>query len=172
MNFRRFLRPDSIRLDLVTRVEPEGELADDFDPDSPGNLTRVREEVLQELTELLEAGGQVVNPSRLCRDLYYREKRTVTALGSGIALPHVRTVQVRSFTMAFGRSHEGLPFSAPDGEPVHLFFAMAAPPYDDRTYLRVYKSLAKVLLEPEAVTGFLEAQDPSEVLLVLKRFDL
>ena len=70
--------------------------------------------------------------------------------------------------MAFGRSREGLPFEAPDEEPVHLFFAMSAPPHEDRTYLKVYRTLAKALLHPGVISRLMEVEDPSEVLFVLK----
>lgn len=169
MNFRRFLRPESVRLELRTRLEPEGELPPDFDPESPRNLARIQESVIEEMAELLCASGDVANPSRLCRDLHNREKKAATAVGQGIAVPHVRTLQAKSFIMAFGRSSEGLPFSAPDGEPVRLFFAMAAPPHDDRTYLRVYRALATLLLDPENYEQFLHAQDPSEILRALEQ---
>ena len=142
MNFRRFLPPEAICLALKTAALPEGELPDGFDPAGRQNLSRIREGVIAELCELLSATGEVANPNRLFRDLYNREKRAVTAVGEGVAFPHVRTLQVKSFVMAFGRSLEGLPFDAPDEEPVRLFFAMAAPPYEDRTYLKVYRSLA------------------------------
>ena len=168
MNFRRFLPPESIRLELRTRGTPEGDVPDDFDPLGPRNLNRVREEVIAELVELLSATGDVQNPHRLERDLFLREKKAVTAVGQGIAFPHVRTLQVKTFVMAFGRSTEGLPFDAPDAEPVHLFFAMAAPPYDDRTYLKVYKSLATLLLDPEHYEQFLAAEEPSQVLRALE----
>ena len=168
MNFRRFLAPGSIDLRLRTRAEPEGELPEGFDPESNSNLNRIREEVILELTKLLEATGEVASPSKLFRDLHDREKKAVTAVGEGVALPHVRTLQAKSFIMAFGRSPEGLPFRAPDGEPVHLFFAMAAPPYDDRTYLKVYSSLTKLLIVPEHREQFLLAEDPSEILRALE----
>lgn len=168
MNFRRFLIPDAIRLSLHTHARPDGELVDDFDPAGQQNLMRVREGVIGELTDLLAATGRMANRNRLFRDLYNREKKAVTAVGQGVALPHVRTLQVKSFVMAFGRSQEGLPFDAPDEEPVHLFFAMAAPPYDDRTYLKVYRSLAKLLLDPEHHQQFLTAEEPSEILRALE----
>lgn len=169
MNFRRFLSPGAIRLELRTKKAPEAEeLSDDFDASSRQNLTRTREGVIQELVELLETTGEVANPQRLYRDLYHREKKAVTAVGQGIAFPHVRTLQVKKFVMAFGRSREGLPFEAPDNEDVRLFFAMVAPPYDDRTYLKVYRSLATLLLEPEIYTQFLEANEPSEILRTLE----
>lgn len=168
MNFRRFLSPDAVRLELRTKVRPEGDLPPDFDPESPQNRNRIRESVIEELCELLCLTKEVANPNRLFRDLYNREKKAVTAVGHGVAFPHVRTLQVKSFIMAFGRAPEGLPFEAPDGEPVFLFFAMVAPPYDDRTYLKVYKALAELLLEPEHYKLFLDAKDPSEILRALE----
>lgn len=168
MNFRRFLVPEAIRLSLRTTALPEGDLPEGFDPVGRQNLMRVREGVIGELCELLSATGEVANPNRLFRDLFNREKKAVTAVGQGVAFPHVRTLQVKRFVMAFGRSLEGLPFEAPDEEPVKLFYAMAAPPYDDRTYLKVYRSLATLLTNPENYEQFLAAEEPSEILRALE----
>ena len=126
MNFRRFLRPESVRLEMRTRLEPEGELPPDFAPGDRRNLARIQESVIEELAELLSKSGEVSNPSRLFRDLFNREKKAATSVGQGIAIPHVRTLQAKSFIMAFGRSAEGLPFETPDGEPVRLFFRREA----------------------------------------------
>ena len=167
VNFRRFLHPDSIRLDLHTRGVPPGGFEDGDEPDSPRNIKRVRRELFGELGELLDLGGNVTNLRRLARDLLDREQMTCTALGQGL---HARTLQVRSFSMAFGRSDDGLPFEAPDGQPVRLFFAMAAPPHDDRTYLRVYRSLATALLDPETIDALTKLDEPGEVLRVLRQF--
>ncbi len=164
VKLRRFLRPDAIRLDLHTPAVPAGVLPEDFDPDGKRNINRVREGVARELTELFEATGAVSNPTKLFKELCDREKMAPTGVGNGIALPHLRTLQAKSFVMAFARSEEGLPFQAPDEEPVHLFFGMIAPPYDDRMYLRVYKSLATLLLDPEHLDNFLTATDDHQIL--------
>jgi mannitol/fructose-specific phosphotransferase system IIA component (Ntr-type) len=87
----------------------------------------------------------VGNPSKLVTDLYNREKKASTAIGYGIAVPHVRTYQAKEFIIAVGRSVDGIEFEAPDQQPVHLFFCMAAPQYDDKLYLQVFKSLAENL---------------------------
>ena len=171
MNFRRFLSPESIRLDLETRCEPpDAENDPDFEPFGKRNTRRVTEEVIEELAGMLDAGGRISNPRRLCRNLIDREKRVNTALGQGLAIPHVRTMQAKSFTMAFGRSREGLPFDAPDEARGHLFFAWAAPPHDDRTYLKVYKSLAEALLDQDTIDELMSIEDPSEVLRILRQF--
>ena len=149
---------------MHTAAVPPGDLPEDFDPDGKRNLNRVREGIAREFTELFEATGAVSNPTRLFKELCDREKKAPTGVGNGIALPHLRTLQAKGFVMAFARSEEGLPFQAPDGEPVHLFFGMIAPPYDDRTYLRVYRSLATLLLDPEHLDNFRTAKDDHEIL--------
>ncbi len=168
--FRRFLRPEAVKLALATRAVPEGDLPQDFDPESEKNLDRIREGVVDELCGLFEATACVSSRSKLFKDLLNREKKAVTAVGGGIALPHVRTLQAREFVMCFARSIEGLPFRAPDGESVHLFFGMVAPPYDDRTYLKVYQHLASFLIDPEHVKQFLEADEPGVILRLLDIF--
>ena len=170
VNFLRILTPDSMCFELETRLLPDGDLPEDFDPQSPKNLERVRESVVAELCELLATSGQISNQSRLFKDLYNREKRTPTAMGDGIAIPHVRTIQARKFVMAFARSHDGLPFFSTDGEDVHLFFAMVSPPHEDKTYLRIYKSLASALLQDEHRQAFMEAYSPNEIWEVLELF--
>ena len=168
MNIRRFLRPESIRLELRTRAVPEDADPKDFDRNSAKNRARIREEVMQELTELFERTGEVGNPNRFYLDLLNRDKRGGTTLGSGIVVPHVRTMRVRSFVMVFGRSSRGLPYDTPDDEPARLFFGLAAPPYDDKTYLKVYQTLAEILLDPEHYQAFLDAEEPSEVIRALQ----
>lgn len=170
LNYRRILTPEAMRFELHTREVPEGDLPEDFDPASEKNLDRIREELITEVSDLLEAGGGITNKSRLFRDLYQREKRAGTAVGHGVALPHVRTMQATRFVMAFGRSRAGLPFRAPDGEPVHLFFAMVAPAYEDRLYLKVYRSLGSALLQPELVRDLMNASEPEDVWRVIEIF--
>jgi mannitol/fructose-specific phosphotransferase system IIA component (Ntr-type) len=155
---------------MKTHTAPAGEPPEGFEPLGQRNLDRIRDEVLEELCELFEATGEISSRSRLFRDLQNREKKAGTAIGEGVALPHVRTLQAREFLMCFARSSEGLPFRAPDEKPVHLFIGMVSPPYEDRTYLRVYKALSPILKEPERLREFLEAGEESEVLRLLETF--
>jgi mannitol/fructose-specific phosphotransferase system IIA component (Ntr-type) len=124
--------------------------------------------VVQELVQLFATTGQIANEKKLFTDLLNREKRASTAYGDGVALPHVRTLQARSFVMAFARSTPGLPFGAPDHKSTHLFFGLVAPPYDDRLYLRVYRTLGPLLLDTEWQAELMAARDPHRVLRLLE----
>jgi mannitol/fructose-specific phosphotransferase system IIA component (Ntr-type) len=167
MEISRHLKTDMIKLDLDTRIEP--------DPET-GELTkrRLREgkiRLLTEMVDLMEKHARVGNPSKLVTDLYNREKKASTAIGYGIAVPHVRTYQAKEFIIAVGRSIEGLEFDAPDGELVHLFFCMAAPQYDDKLYLQVFKSLAENLQFDYFREQLLAAQEEYDIVRAFKQME-
>jgi mannitol/fructose-specific phosphotransferase system IIA component (Ntr-type) len=164
MNFRRFLNINSIKLELDTKPDPlENELHD-----SRAYRNRLRESVLEELVELFAQTGQVSNKKKLFSDLLNREKRASTALDEGIAFPHVRTMQVRSFIMAFALSSPGILFGDTAEKPSHIFFGLLAPPYDDRTYLKVYRNLGMLLMDPEWRKKIMKAENPHQVLRLLQ----
>ena len=130
----------------------------------------IKRKVIEEIAEVLNASSEVSNLTKLTRDLINVEKRETTGIGEGIAIPHIRTLRTRSFVMGFCRSEKGLRYGAIDGEPVHLFFPMIAPPHDDRRYLRVLKDLATILQEPGCQEMLRSAETPDEVIWGLQSF--
>ena len=170
MQVLRFLNTKCVKLELETLptvpAEPELETA-------AGRERRERsdkERVITELGHLLEGSGAVVNPSKLIRDLINRERKATTAILPGVAIPHVRTLQVRSFVIGFARAQgEGIPFSSLDGRPTRLFIPLVSPPYDDRTYLQVYRQLALLIANEELVEQLLVARTVQDVFNILRQ---
>jgi len=76
--------------------------------------------------------------------LMAREQLGTTALGKGLAVPHVRTALVTNLTVVVARSKEGVPFRAPDGKRAHIFFLVLGP-HDDpgNIYLSFLATLVK-----------------------------
>ena len=164
MRIHRILRPESIRFSMETDhlPEPPEESA------AEKKLWYWKEAILQEMVDVFEASGQIGSRRRLFNDLLNRERQATSGIGEGIAIPHVRTLQAKRFTIGFCRSERGLPFDAVDGEPVHIFIPMIAPPHDDTLYLRFYKQIAPVLLEEECRERLLAAETPDEVIFALQ----
>jgi mannitol/fructose-specific phosphotransferase system IIA component (Ntr-type) len=164
MNLARLIRPELIRLELQTSMPPE--------PEEPYNRDRflwsIKDTVIGELVELLALSGRVGNPNRLRNDIVNREKKATTGLEHGVAVPHVRTREARELVMAFARSTPGIEFGCLDGRLAHIFFAIISPPYDDITYLRIYKQLAEAFTYRDAATTLMEAQDEGEIIRALK----
>jgi len=166
MRLTRYLKPAQIRLELRTTTPPE----------VPEGWTRgrfvwsIKERVLAEIAELLAASGKVGNERKFYQDLLNRERKASTAIGGGLAIPHVRTLQAKDFILAFARSTPGVEFDAPDGAPVHFFFGVVAPPHDDRLYLDVYRRIGEIFGTPERKEALGRAADEHEAIRILSAF--
>ena len=164
MYISRYLKPNLVRMGLVS-----GHL-DQIDPekDRAVELARLKNEVLEELTDLFMETGQIRNRHKFYLDLVNREKGSSTAVGQGIAVPHVRSMQPRGLGIIFARSREGVWFDAPDGGLVHIFFGLASPVYDEKKALHFYQWIAQSFLQEEWLAGaLLEAEDEHEIIGIL-----
>lgn len=142
-------------------------LPEDCEPSSPRAQRLRREWWIGLCGDLLDRTGRVVHVKRLTEDLLNREKRATMLLGQGLALPHVRTMQVRELAAAAIVWRQGCDLDAPDGEPVRLVLAVVSPPYDDQTYLRLYKRLGTALRDTELLEWLASVERPGEVVRLL-----
>ena len=124
-----------------------------------------REEAVDRLLNTLELDHDAVPE---VQDLLAeREAQGSTALGLGVALPHVRSDAVKSLRLAYGRSRAGIDWEAADGEPVHHLFLLVAPPISSsKDYLPVMGNVAR-LMRDETVRQALGKVDSPEGLLDL-----
>ncbi len=160
MRWHRLLSPDLIRMELEFRPAGESE-------DSPRAPQEGKEAILQELVDLLSLSGKISNSKKLFLDMRNRERKATTGIGSGVAVPHVRTRQAREFVMALARAPEGVDFDAIDGGKVFLFLAMVSPPYEDRQYLRVYQKIGKIFSQEEILERILNSPTEHEIIRIL-----
>jgi len=169
MDLGRYLREELVKLELESRPRP---LPESVEP-SPQALERhrwhLKERVCQELAALFSASGEIRNEHKFYLDLVNREKKASTALGQGLAVPHVRSMQPRKLVLCFARSRQGVDYFSPDKQPVHLFFGVAAPSYDDKVYLRIYKWLAHAFNREEWLRdALMTAEQPGEIIRTIK----
>ena len=167
MDISRFLKPELIKLEMEAEIES--------DPDSQVHpdklLWRRKQAILCELVELLERSGRVGNPRKLLVDFLNREKKASTGIGHGIAVPHIRSMQAKELIMGLARSGKGYDFDSMDNGSVHLFFVMAAPPYDDALYLKVFKALAQMLSFDYFREELLQASSEYEIIRAIKKME-
>jgi len=156
----------AVKLEMTTRIEPleEGQSLEKW-------RQTAKERILDELVSLLEADNRIGNRTKLLIDFVNRERKATTGIGDGIAIPHIRSKQAKEFMIAFARSTEGYDFESMDGEPVHMFFVMAAPPYDDDLYLRVFKCLAEKLQYEDFRQQLMDATNPGEIIRAIRSME-
>ncbi|UCG60959.1 MAG: PTS sugar transporter subunit IIA [Candidatus Zixiibacteriota bacterium] len=155
-----------IKLEMDTVIEPPGE-----DESLEKWRQNGKEMIIEELVSLLEVGNRIGNRNKLLIDFINRERKATTGLGYGVAVPHVRSMQAKDFMIAFARSTEGYDFGSLDTSPTHLFFIMAAPPYDDNLYLKVFKSLAEMLQYESFREELMSLQSPGELIRALRAME-
>ena len=148
----------------------------EFDPPEEDQYTKkqlqyMKETILAELISVMDNSGLVSNPKKLLLDFVNREKKASTAIGNGVAIPHIRSMQAKDLIIVIGRNREGYEFDSMDGEPVKLFFCMAAPPYDDSLYLKIFRELALRFEHPGFIDDLLKAENEHEIIFAFKEFE-
>ena len=166
MHISHALTEDLIKLELETVIEP-------FDGNGSEERWRAegKEKILDELVGILEHDARIGNRKKLLEDFINRERKATTAIGHGIAFPHIRSMQAKEFMIGFARSTKGYNFDSPDGELSHLFFVMAAPPYDDNFYLKVFKSLSEMLVQESFRDELMSVKSPGEVIRAIRAME-
>jgi PTS system nitrogen regulatory IIA component len=114
--------------------------------------------VLRELAESLAQDREVRDSRLLLEMLRKREALGSTAIGSGVAIPHGRSLAIANIKMLFARHPKGVDFDAPDEKPVHLFFLIVAPPQDrNNEYLPLLGHIAELVKEPSVRERLIKA---------------
>lgn len=81
--------------------------------------------------------------------LFAREKLGSTGLGQGIAIPHGRIKGLKTPVGAFVRLVTGVPFDAPDSQPVGLIFVLLVPEAANEHHLQLLSELAQMFSDRE-----------------------
>lgn len=93
-----------------------------------------KRDVLLALANNLAKTPQVKNRQELVTEILKREELMTTAMGRGIAIPHVRLASVTDLVVSVGISQTDIiDFQALDDEPVRLVFMVAAA-YNQHAY--------------------------------------
>jgi PTS system nitrogen regulatory IIA component len=129
-----------------------------------------KEEVLSQLTQPLMDHGVVSDGTALLRKLMQRESMASTAIGRGIAVPHIRNPRENPEggpILCIGVCKEGTDFKALDGGKTHLFFLLYT--NSEVVHLRVMGKLISVLRNEKLVSSLIEAGSKEVITgLILK----
>lgn len=127
-----------------------------------------KHDVLVMMSEVLAKAPQVKNSTELLDSILKREALMSTAVGRGIAIPHVRLSSVTDLVMAVGISKRDiLDFDALDGNPVRLVFMIAAANNQHDYYLQTISHFSAKLRNEELKSKLLNSTDPMEIYALL-----
>ena len=120
------------------------------------------EEAVRALAEAMASNAFVSNPAALVVAAMERESVLSTAIGNGLAFPHVRGVEGGGLTLALGVSEEGIAWDA-SGERVHLVFFSVIPVAVSAFYLRLMAGLTEAFAKQENRDALMAAGTPADL---------
>jgi len=137
----------------------------------PALQGRTKDDVIEELAEVVSKHHPEIDHWRLVGALQDRERLNSTALGEGVAIPHGKLPGVKRVVGAFGRSPQGVDFNSLDGKPTHLFFLLVAPEDSAGAHLKALARISRLLKDDAFRARLLQAEDAASLYRVIREED-
>jgi len=127
-----------------------------------------KHDALLELANNLSTAPQVKMSSELAVEILKREELMSTAIGRGIAIPHVRLSSVTDLVMSVGISKcDIIDFQTIDDVPVRILFMIAAAYNQHAYYLQTLSFFSSKIKNKELREALLNVNDPMEAYKLL-----
>lgn len=130
-----------------------------------------REEVFEELIDLLVDSGSLEYPDEALDALTDREEILSTGIGEGLAIPHAKMDDINNFLAAFARIPDGVDFKSLDGKPAHLVFLLLSPKGEAGKHVRVLARISRILKNVSFREQLLEAETKETIYDLLIEAD-
>jgi PTS system fructose-specific IIA component len=132
--------------------------------------TRTKDEMLQQLCEMLYEEQYIENVSDFLKDVYLREEEGQTGLGNHIAIPHGKSKSVVKTSIAIGKSKYDLAWESLDDQPVKVVILFAVKESDKTTkHLKMLSQVAVTLADDGVLEGLLTSKDAESIVNLLTK---
>ena len=130
------------------------------------NMTaRTKEEVIEELTDLLIQDGAGTNKEDFIRDVWLREELGSTGFENHIAIPHGKSSGVSRTALAIGRTQHAIPWETMDGSDVRCVILFAVCLVDQNaTHIRLLAQVSGSLADEDIIAKLLVESDPHKII--------
>lgn len=127
-----------------------------------------KEEVIDELSDLLKKDNDVGNKQVFVEDVFKRETEGETGIGQGVAIPHGKSPAVKNTTIAIGLSDHPIPWETLDDKPVTAVILFAVRDQDASTlHLKLLQQVAILLSDDDFISKLHHAKTKENVIQLL-----
>lgn len=127
-----------------------------------------KNECIEELASLLYQQGKITDVKKYLADVYKREKEFSTELENGAAIPHAKSIHVKSPAVAIGISKKGITFGSDETKKTHLIFLIAMPESSDNTHIRTLSTITSKLLDENDVAKMINSKSIDDLIYLLE----
>ena len=127
-----------------------------------------KRDALFAMIENISVAPQIKNRQELAHEILKREDLMSTAIGRGIAIPHIRLSSITDMVVSVGLSKVDInDFQTLDDEPVRILLMIAAAYNQHSKYLQTLSYFAARLKNPELRSALLASKTPREAYEIL-----
>lgn len=127
------------------------------------NMPATSKKRVFEQAALLFENENGIERGKVFDSLFARERLGSTGLGQGVAIPHGRIKGLKDAIAAVVSVEPGIPFDAPDGQPVRLLVFLLVPENANEQHLEILSELAELLSDASLRTTLMQANDAAQV---------
>ena len=129
-----------------------------------GLVGTTKNEIIEELVDMIAAAGPSLNKEPLLNSVMEREAQMSTGMKNGIAIPHGKTDAVSELYAAAGVSAEPVDFDSLDGEPSRIFVMTISPASRTGPHLQFLAEVSRILTREGLRERIAAAETSSELL--------
>ena len=122
---------------------------------------------IDQLTDLMEKGGNLTDKAQYKKDVLAREASGTTGLGDCIATPHAKSAGVKAAGLSAMTVPAGMDFESMDGKPSRLFFQIAAPDSANDEHMAILSKLATMIMDADFKEALIAAKSKDEFLKLI-----
>jgi fructose-specific phosphotransferase system IIA component len=126
-----------------------------------------KEQVIEELLDILVAAGKVSNRKAAQKAIWDRERKMSTGMQNGIAIPHGKSDCVDSLVVAVGVHKDGIDFHSLDQQPAHFFIMTISPANRTGPHIQFLAEVSRQLNDDHVRDRFLNAATKEAVIDIL-----
>ena len=124
--------------------------------------------ILKQLANMALQNGYVSDRSAFLQTLLIREKLHSTGFGSGIAVPHGKSVCITRPFVLFARKSEKVDWKASDGEDVNCWICLGVPQTGEDDQVKIIGTLCRKIIHADFIAQ-LKQGDADQILTLLNQ---
>lgn len=132
-----------------------------------------KEGILSQIVHRMVLHGICKDSDNFQRKLLLRENMISTAIGNGIAIPHLRNPSENlgndASKLVIAICPEGTDFNSFDGEKTYVFFLLRTS--HEIVHLRIMAKLNKMLKTTDVVSNFIKSESSEDIMSFLIEYD-
>ncbi len=126
-----------------------------------------RKRVLEHISQLCAAELADVTPMNIFDLFIARERLGSTAIGHGVAIPHIRFAEINQPLVMLLQLVNPIDYDARDGQPIDLFFPLFVPESAQDEHIQILATIANMLSDPNICSTLRAATDEHQLYQIV-----